>query len=89
MPTIRCTNPTSFLNRPQARLPHEACHLVLPATDLLGSQLGMDTRATIDLPALLIGLADLLGQPLIIPLTLTGFPLAPSVIATDHETAST
>src|SRR5579875_3936129 len=42
----------------------------------------MDTWAAIDLPALLMGVLDLLGQALIFQLALTGYSLVPGRIAT-------
>ena len=74
-----------LLDRPQASLPHQALHAMFATADPLCSQLGMDTRAAIDLSALLIRLADLLGQALFLPLALTGFSLAPGVITTFRD----
>src|SRR5579863_3119455 len=50
--------------------------------DPLGAQFGMDTWTVIDLPALLMGVVDLLGQALIFQLALTGYSLVPGIIAT-------
>ena len=70
MATIRGTNATLLLDSTQASLPHQALHAVLATADPLGLQFGMDPWAAIDLPALLIGVADLLNRFLWMGVTL-------------------
>jgi hypothetical protein len=73
---------TSFLNGMQASLAHEMGHSML-ATDVpLCPQLGMNAWAAICLSPLLVGMLDLLSEPLILPLAAAGFTLTPGVIAT-------
>jgi hypothetical protein len=71
----------SFLDGPQTSLSHQTRYTVLPTDYALRPQLGMNTWTARDLPSLLIGLADLLGQLLIFQLTMTGFSLAPGIVA--------
>jgi len=47
-------------------LSHETLHAVLATDDPMDSQLGMNARAAIDVPSLIIGQADLLNQSLIL-----------------------
>jgi hypothetical protein len=49
----------------------------------------MNAWAAIDLPSLLIGLANLRGQTLIFPLAFTGYTTAPGVIATFRNSQHT
>lgn len=57
-------------------LPHQAFHAMFATDGPLGLQFGMDMWAAMDLPVLLIGLSNLLGQALIFQLASTWCSLA-------------
>jgi hypothetical protein len=78
---ISCAYAALFLPSPQASSPHETLHPMLATDDPLPLQLGMDTWTTIDPSAQVASSHDLCSQPLILPLALAWFALAPGVVA--------
>jgi hypothetical protein len=83
------TYAAAFLDSAQVGLSHQTRHTVLSTHDPLCPQLGMNAWTAIDLPSQLIGLANVLGQSLILPLAMTGFAFAPGVIATFRNSQHT